>query len=167
MTKKSRQEIVSVVEYFNGVGENVSAKSVKKYISGLLNSPIDLPIHYQLKLDELLRENDTQNLLVYLSNTLSSSVFLIDKGNYYFKGTKYLINHPEASVLFDFLESLEEVKSFIQESYGLHPLLIKTDVKGVEVGIVVKDFGNKMIGFLAPLNLDFELAIGLLNYLEF
>ena len=172
MTNKTRQEIVSVVEYLNtGVKSNgVTRKSLRDYFNHLVHQSEELPLHYQLRIDDILRAKKEQ-LLDYLAQTLGGTVFYSYKNTIQVRGLESLVFHKENEALIKTFQNELKIKYLVDNNFSLHPILIDTDInlEGVRIEgaiFVSTEFQGKTLGFVGPIDANYDLIVGIFKYLN-
>lgn len=167
----------AVIEYLrNGNSTHpVTHDDIKSYLSDYVLQKPEVPMHYRLRLDELLRKlkhsGDIRPLLSYLSNTLGCTAFVLDENNITLRGLSKLSYHDNFDLLLDFVENDTFLHKFFEENFSLNPLHLSiglniNDVDILDVVLVATDFYTLKIGLVGSLSLDFDLAVGILKYLQ-
>jgi hypothetical protein len=170
---------IAVVEYLKKGSSSVpvTQNDIERYFSDFVLSNPDLPLHYQLRLDELLREyeknGDISKLQEYLSDVLKCSVFSLDlkTGNLILRGLNVLSEHGDFPLLLHFLENSKSLVKYFSENFSLYPIEVKTvltignrDV--FDIGFLSTDYRDMKIGLVGDLAMDYDLAVGILSYLN-
>lgn len=172
MTKQTRQEIVSVIEYLKtGIKSNdVTRKSLRDYFNRLVHQTEELPLHYQLRIDDILRA-ERDSLLDYLAHTLNGTVFFRHSNSVKVRGLEALVYHAENETLIRTFQNEQRIKEIVDRNFSLHPVLIDTElsIDGVRITgavFVATEFQGKTLGFVGPIDANYDLVVSIFKYLN-
>jgi hypothetical protein len=172
MSISLNEQDISVFEYLRSGSKSVgvTSKSLMDYFSKLVAHSSELPLHYQLRLDETLRMNKDM-LLDYLAATLRGAVFLLGVSDLKLRGLEYLAAHPQGDQLIKMFQNEEKIQELIDKNFSLHPVLVDSSLHtGMEpvrdVVFVCTEYEKKSLGFVGLLSSDFDLAFGIFKYLN-
>lgn len=152
----------------------VTDKTFRKYLSEVVFKDFELPLHYQLRLDECLKEagrgGDVGTLLNYMSAALGCCAFKLEDSGVTLRGLRYLENYPKLGELLGFLENGKKIRSLLKKNFSLYPTLVLNyvEIDGMrldDVAFVFRKFGKYKLG-LAGSPFDFKLAISFFEFLE-
>jgi len=173
MTSKARQEIASVLTYLRAGPRKIenAHTSFNKYIGYLLRSKTDLPFHYKIRIDELIKYKDPNLLASYLAQVLKVIVVVQSKKHFIVRGLKQVSNHRSRNFLYDFVEDEVYFCDYLDKNVSLNPTVAILDIKtqaGVAKNTVLisKSLKDYNLSFVGRASLDYELAIGVLKYIE-
>ena len=153
----------------------VTDKMFRKYLSEVVFSDFELPLHYQLRLDnfvkEVIRNSDIGSLLEYFSQALGCCAFSLGKRSVKLRGLRYLETHDEIGSILSFLEDPKKVWEFIESNFSLYPTLVTNHIKISSsrlnnVAFIYKEFGNRKLGIVGLFPMDFKLAVSFFEFLS-
>ncbi len=168
---------IRVFQKLNGEDSDVvTDKLFRKYLSEVVFSDFELPLHYQLRLDDFVREvvrnNDIGVLLEYFSEALGCCAFSLGKKSVKLRGLRYLETHDEVGKVLNFLEDPKKIWDFIENNFSLYPTLVTNHInisssRLNNVAFIYKEFGNRRIGLVGLFPMDFKLAVSFFEFLRF
>lgn len=160
----------------------MSTVLLNKYLQTFVLDKSELPLHYQISIDVRLREValfGIEHFLNHLSSILNCAVFYFDEeDNFEVRGLANLVDdniieeNGDLKLLLSLLEDREEIKKVIDQNFTLYPILVTKINSAVFISTSIKlyraDASFKLVrlGFVAPLKINFDLAIPILQYLR-
>jgi hypothetical protein len=172
MSVSFNKQDISVFEYLRGgtKSDDVTADSVRKYFAKLLQESSTLPFHYQLRIDELLRESEL-DLLSYLSGVLRGIVFYIKKDAFKIRGLEHLYKYSKGPLLTRHLQDERNIQSLIDKNFSLHPIMLDTSLNidqeiFKDIFFIGKEYGGGHLGYLGLAGADYDLVFSVFKYLD-
>lgn len=166
-----------VLSYLKNGSSNipVTQRDVDDFFRGHVLQNPKLPIHYQNRISNLVRkyrrDGDISVLVDYLSQKFNCGVFLLEKDRVMLRGLRRMAYHPDFNLLIDLLENEKHLREYFDENFSMYPIYLDTNIRVgnkdvYDIAVVAAEFEGSMLGFVAGLDMDFELAVGILDFLR-
>ena len=172
MSVSFNKQDISVFEYLRGgtKSDDVTADSVRKYFAKLLQESSILPFHYQLRIDELLRE-DENDLLSYLSGILRGIVFHVTKNKFKIRGLEHLYKYSKGPLLTRYLQDERNIRDLLDKNFSLHPIMLDTSLNidqetFKDIFFIGKAYEGGHLGYLGLAGADYDLVFSVFKYMD-
>lgn len=168
---------ISVLSYLKkGVSANPVTKSdIDSYFKDFVLKNPKLPIHYQSQIEEILRNsgrgNELHELLTYLAEELNVVAFFLGENKVVLRGLNNLYYHSDFPRILDLFENERNLWKFFDDNFSMYPIFLETNItfdgKDIfDISVVSGEFGTNRLGFVGGLNMDYDLAVGILDFLR-
>jgi len=143
---------------------------LRDYFNRLVFQTEELPLHYQLRIDDIIRSK-SETLLDYLAYTLNGTVLFSHSNSVKVRGLESLVYHSQNDLLIKTFQNELKIKELVDKNFSLHPVLIDSDLnlEGTRISgtiFVATEFRGKTLAFIGPIDANYDLVLSLFKYLN-